>query len=217
MPQLQLPPIHKSIVHVRDFEGSPKNYITIKNSVAIILGNDFIFCFDLKSYYIDCQLIMEEDRDSFDTFLAWIEGKKFSFEFWEKLIGKGKNYYMVLNDECINVCNDKLSLDLNYEEPHEYNESDFITYIGVLKSHYKSPNQTGFNFSPKSEVLQVFMKGFGNMVKKVQMTFRFKSNPAYQIFTVDNMPFIFGLVTSDPAINDKAYNYENFSKFVNSF
>ena len=209
---INFPAIQKSVVTTKDDVGSPFNFITVKSGVAVILGVQSIFCFDIRGYFAGSQLIKEDQKEEFEKLMQFLEGKNLRVEFWEKLVGK--HDITVMNDDCIKLESDKVNFDLYYEDCPDFKVNDFDSYMTMLKSTYRLPNVVAYAHSPRPDVMKKFLDGFGSLIKKSQMVFKNKANASYHVFTVDNMPFIFGLVSSDPGIIDKSFQFDTFSNFV---
>lgn len=212
MIELNFPPIQKCVVLDRNNLGSPQNFITIRHGVALIMGLNYMFCFDLRNYFLGNQLVPETDKDSFEAVMNFLEGKRLNPDFWQKFVGKNKLH--VVDEETISVSNDKTSFDLHYEELVFFDESKLDAYLSILKSISTSPNQAVYSFSPRPDALNVFLKGFSTMIRSAQLVVKFKSDKNYQVFTVNNMPYIFGLLSSDSEINNRSFHFDNLNQFI---
>lgn len=215
MCRLNFPTIHKSIIKNRNENHAIQNFICIRQGVALIFGLNFIFAFDLKTYFLSNQLVEEIDKDSFDELMQWFEGKNLIPEFWEKIAGKNNNF-QVINSDVIHVETEKTSFDLYYEEP-EIDTERLTLFLDFFKKTFELPNQVVYSHVPNMGIISTFLKGFGGLIKDSQMIIKFKNKLTYQVFTINNMSYIFGLISSDENAKENSFAFDNYKDFINKY
>lgn len=211
MISLTFPPIHKSVKVDKkkpDFAG---NYVNIRNGVAVIVSTQGIFCFDLKNFFIESQLVPDGMTEEFEELFDFLEGKSFNQEFWEFLT-KG-DALKVLDSDCIYVENDKVNKSLIYE----FRNVDLSSALDLLKKNFNNFGQKGTVLSGlKTPVLKQFLDGFGKTIQTNTILLEYTTDQSLYRFTVNNIPYIFGLFSNDYAVTEKSFMFDSANDFIKS-
>lgn len=210
MISLNFPPIHKSVVVDKKNPQNIKNYVHVKNGVGIVIATHGVFCFDLKNFFIDSQLVQESEKLEFEELFSFLEGKSFTPEFWESLT-KGDSI-KVLDHDYLNIQNDKIQKNLLYEYPST------VSIQGVLDTLKKNFINHGAKGAVKNAIntlaLKQFLKGFEKIIQSNSIIFEHTVDDSVSRFTVCNLPYIFGLIQNDFASTQKQFIFDMFSDFV---
>lgn len=211
MISLAFPPIHKSVKVDKkkpDFAG---NYVNIRNGVAVIVSTQGIFCFDLKNFFIESQLVPEGMTEQFEELFNFLEGKSFNQEFWEFLT-KG-DALKVLDVDCLYVENDKVNKSLIYE----FRDIDLSPALNLLKKNFNNSGPKGTILSGlKTPVLKQFLDGFGKTIQTNTILLEYTVDQGLYRFTVNNIPYIFGLFSNDYAVTEKQFMFDAAITFIKS-
>lgn len=208
MLNIQMPPIHEGITLNKDNEAHPSNYVHVIDGVAIVVGVDHIFCFDIKNHFIDSQLIEYSQKDEFAEFMSFLEGKSFSKEFWKELTSNSS--IKVLDEDTLYLENDKISKNIFYMLEENINITGVLKILKNACNH-QSLAHKAFSINPK--MLASLIKCFGKKVQTNSLIIEGTVSQSHVRFTFDNMPHIFGMFSNNVDVCSKAFNFSNYQDF----
>lgn len=211
MISIPFPPIHKSVKVDKKKPEYAGNYVNIRNGVAVIVSTNGIFCFDLKNFFIESQLVPNDMEEQFEELFNFLEGKSFNHEFWEFLT-KGDSL-KVLDNDCLYIENDKINKSLIYE----YRDVDLKPALDLLKKNYTNNGPKGTVLSGlKTPALKQFLDGFGKTIQSNSILIEYTTEAGLFRFTVNNIPYIFGLFSNDYSITEKQFMFDYANDFIKS-
>lgn len=202
--KLKLPPLNKLITFSKDAPiDHMNNYVVVKNNTAFISSSGFIFFFNLQQYYEICEF-NEEEMVEVNEVLAWLEGKAFPLEMWDKLT---KDVLLsILDEKSLHVDNNGFAQLFIYEDV-ELN-TDYPLQI-VEKYASKLRDKIGefrtcisFKFFSKMNAMKNHIAASAIHIQKV-------TESGLYGFTFVDRPYMFGFVSEVKSDEDDLFAFED--------
>lgn len=208
MLKIKLPPLHEAIPN--NEESDLYGHIFIRNGVAIVIGANYIFCFDIKNFYVDNGLVKDEEHELFDDFLNFIENKNFQKEFWLEL--SKADSFKVIDEDCIFIEKKNLTKYIFYKE----SDIDISGQLKFLKDKLLKNHEISYNIKAiDSHSLTKLLKVFGKYLLSSSLVIKSISDKSVLLFTTENIPYVFGLIANNSETAEtKLYMFDSFKDFV---
>lgn len=200
---LKLPKLDTLVSTDKDLpENSQSKVIKVKNGYAYI-QNGISVIVNLREYIkIENSLTTEEEIKELDEFMAYVEGKTFSKDYWKEMT---KQCYVSIVDDEVLVEYGTYNKFLQYTEMDNYeNESVVRKYLLQTLSNKTTEKE---RFVLDGTYIQKLQKAFSNELKTDQIMFSKVEGQSNVKFTFLRRDYIFGLIQED---QDKVNNITAF-------
>lgn len=200
---LRLPKLDTLVSTDKDLpENSQSKVIKVKNGYAYI-QNGISVIVNLREYIkIENSLTTEEEIKELDEFMAYVEGKTFSKDYWKEMT---KQCYVSIVDDEVLVEYGTYNKFLQYTEMDNYeNESVVRKYLLQTLSNKTTEKE---RFVLDGTYIQKLQKAFSNELKTDQIMFSKVEGQSNVKFTFLRRDYIFGLIQED---QDKVNNITAF-------
>lgn len=206
---IMFPAIHKGIIKSKENSTEPYNYVSVVNGHAIVCTRASIICVDLNDYFLNYITIEEGQKKAFTQLLEWMEGRHFTYEFWNYLTAW--NEIWVINSDTIVISGDKFEKALHYT--HE-DSVEINNILSMIVANSKSGKYQLGSIGISNVTLKIIDKTIGRLIQKNSLIFEFISLNSTIRFTVDNMPCIFGIFLSSNSLTVKQMLFDGFKQFA---
>lgn len=188
-------------------DDDPKRGVCVKNGHAIIVMEQAMVFFDLEDYFIkENNFINQKELDDLRSVLDFMDGKMFSAFFWKELTS--------LN--AVGVTEEGLNLDGVIKKDIFYKEQLFdYTEIRMLsKSLIKSEPFSKHTGNIYMEPLLKIFTDLKSLIKDDIIFFRTVGMNTQVQFTFDENPWIYGVISVAPSINEKQFMFDSLIDFA---
>lgn len=187
-----------------------KNGVCVKNNHAIIMMEQGILFFDLMDYFVvNHNFADDQSIQQLKNILDFMDGKMFSALFWKELTGTS---IVTVNEEGL-ALDGMIRKDIYYKEKF-FDDTEIMMFCKtvITDTDYKK-SFTSVYMEPLISVIT----NLKTMIKKDVVVLRTVGENTPIHFTFDSNPWIFGIFSTDPAINSKAFLFENIKGFAESY
>lgn len=208
--KIMFPLLHKGVKQSKDNpEGSPYNYIVVRDGHAIVTTPYVVIALNLRDYFLNYHTIDEMEREGFEELMNWMEGKAFTVEFWSYIVAK--HDITVLDDDRINVTGDAFQKELIYQEQDVKVEN----ILSLLKNNWINGKTQVSAVGMSANNLKTITDTVGKLIGPNALIFEFNAVVNSTIrFTIEDMPCVFGVMLSSNNALDRPFNFDGFRKFV---
>jgi len=212
MIHLQFPPIHKFLEKdTSSYEDNdPRKGVMVIEDHAVVMNKRSVVCFNLHDFFtLKEKKQTQEQIQHLNDILKFMNNKLFSSAFWDELT-KGN----VISIDSKNA-DGKMHLEgaVKKDLIHDYKKFDLSPLLQILQKNITKQNiavdNTSFYVNPISDLLSHFKK----YVKGDTITLEHIGINTTIRFTFQDNPWIYGLIDSDNALNNKNFKFEHFSTF----
>lgn len=200
---LRLPKLDTLVSTDKDLtENSQSKVIKVKNGYAYI-QNGISVIVNLREYIkIENSLTTEEEIKELDEFMAYVEGKTFSKDYWKEMT---KQCYVSIVDDEVLVEYGTYNKFLQYTEMDDYEDESVVRKYLLQTLSNKTTEKERFVLD--GTYIQKLQKAFSNELKTDQIMFSKVEGQSNVKFTFLRRDYIFGLIQED---QDKVNNITAF-------
>lgn len=200
---LRLPKLDTLVSTDKDLpENSQSKVIKVKNGYAYI-QNGISVIVNLREYIkIENSLTTEEEIKELDEFMAYVEGKTFSKDYWKEMT---KQCYVSIVDDEVLVEYGTYNKFLQYTEMDDYEDESVVRKYLLQTLSNKTTEKERFVLD--GTYIQKLQKTFSNELKTDQIMFSKVEGQSNVKFTFLRRDYIFGLIQED---QDKVNNITAF-------
>lgn len=200
---LKLPKLDTLVSTDKDLtENSQSKVIKVKNGYAYI-QNGISVIVNLREYIkIENSLTTEEEIKELDEFMAYVEGKTFSKDYWKEMT---KQCYVSIVDDEVLVEYGTYNKFLQYTEMDDYKDESVVRKYLLQTLSNKTTEKERFVLD--GTYIQKLQKAFSNELKTDQIMFSKVEGQSNVKFTFLRRDYIFGLIQED---QDKVNNITAF-------
>lgn len=200
---LKLPKLDTLVSTDKDLtENSQSKVIKVKNGYAYI-QNGISVIVNLREYIkIENSLTTEEEIKELDEFMAYVEGKTFSKDYWKEMT---KQCYVSIVDDEVLVEYGTYNKFLQYTEMDDYEDESVVRKYLLQTLSNKTTEKERFVLD--GTYIQKLQKAFSNELKTDQIMFSKVEGQSNVKFTFLRRDYIFGLIQED---QDKVNNITAF-------
>lgn len=206
--QINLPSLHKGITVSKDAAfDDPKQYVCVRGRHAIVMSGWAIVVFDLESYFTDYEEIADDENQYLEALLDWLEGKNFTKSFWNEIAGL--KTITVIDDSTIKIDSESFSQNVTYF--HRAVLTD-----GILKRLNENAKHEALAYPTvaySNRCFEFIQKTVGKYIGNSSLVIEFvrKEKPAR--FTVNNKPYIFGIIEPNHEATEAAFIFEALTNY----
>lgn len=200
---LRLPKLDTLVSTDKDLpENSQSKVIKVKNGYAYI-QNGISVIVNLREYIkIENSLTTEEEIKELDEFMAYVEGKTFSKDYWKEMT---KQCYVSIVDDEVLVEYGTYNKFLQYTEMDDYEDESVVRKYLLQTLSNKTTEKERFVLD--GTYIQKLQKAFSNELKTDQIMFSKVEGQSNVKFTFLRRDYIFGLIQEN---QDKVNNITAF-------
>lgn len=200
---LKLPKLDTLVSTDKDLtENSQSKVIKVKNGYAYI-QNGISVIVNLREYIkIENSLTTEEEIKELDEFMAYVEGKTFSKDYWKEMT---KQCYVSIVDDEVLVEYGTYNKFLQYTEMDDYEDESVVRKYLLQTLSNKTTEKERFVLD--GTYIQKLQKAFSNELKTDQIMFSKVEGQSNVKFTFLRRDYIFGLIQEN---QDKVNNITAF-------
>lgn len=206
MISIKFPPLQKLVVKdtAELLETDPKRGVVVLSEHAIVVTEQSVVFFNLKTYFMKVNAIEDERiMSQLSEILDFMDGHMFSVPFWEELT---KGAVITVDDNVLKL-DGAIRKDLIYK-PKMFSSEDIV---GILENNIQrettSVPRSSFFLLPFFNMLSV-LKSF---VKNDSIAMEYVGINTMIRFTFNDNPWIFGLISSDPMLNSKNFLFSSMA------
>lgn len=210
---LRLPKLDTLVSTDKDLpENAQSKVIKVKNGYAYI-QNGISVIVNLREYIkIENSLTTEEEIKELDEFMAYVEGKTFSKDYWKEMT---KQCYVSIVDDEVLVEYGTYNKFLQYTEMDDYEDESVIRKYLLQTLSNKTTEKERFVLD--GTYIQKLQKAFSNELKTDQIMFSKVEGQSNVKFTFLRRDYIFGLIQEDQDEVNNITAFLNLNLFDKNF
>lgn len=210
---LRLPKLDTLVSTDKDLpENSQSKVIKVKNGYAYI-QNGISVIVNLREYIkIENSLTTEEEIKELDEFMAYVEGKTFSKDYWKEMT---KQCYVSIVDDEVLVEYGTYNKFLQYTEMDDYEDESVVRKYLLQTLSNKTTEKERFVLD--GTYIQKLQKAFSNELKTDQIMFSKVEGQSNVKFTFLRRDYIFGLIQEDQDKVNNTTAFLNLNLFDKNF
>lgn len=210
---LRLPKLDTLVSTDKDLpENAQSKVIKVKNGYAYV-QNGISVIVNLREYIkIENSLTTEEEIKELDEFMAYVEGKTFSKDYWKEMT---KQCYVSIVDDEVLVEYGTYNKFLQYTEMDDYEDESVVRKYLLQTLSNKTTEKERFVLD--GAYIQKLQKAFSNELKTDQIMFSKVEGQSNVKFTFLRRDYIFGLIQEDQDEVNNITAFLNLNLFDKNF
>lgn len=210
---LRLPKLDTLVSTDKDLpENAQSKVIKVKNGYAYV-QNGISVIVNLREYIkIENSLTTEEEIKELDEFMAYVEGKTFSKDYWKEMT---KQCYVSIVDDEVLVEYGTYNKFLQYTEMDDYEDESVVRKFLLQTLGNKTTEKERFVLD--GTYIQKLQKAFSNELKTDQIMFSKVESQSNVKFTFLRRDYIFGLIQEDQDEVNNITAFLNLNLFDKNF
>lgn len=204
------PDITKALTLDISNPNSVSNFVHMIGHVAMVVTSNLILFFDVEEF-IQSTADDDYDEESADAFLEFIKDKKLSPGFWTHLT-KG-HQVSVESELSLHIVSKKET----YELFHEVNSvieplDEKLQFVSKVS---RSKTIGVYSYAHSVSMMKKLIDSIGKFAGNSGLLICPKENASSFTFTIEDMPWFFGVLQNKYEATEKNFQYDGMELFVN--